>query len=509
MTVRSSSPFQIIASHLRPSYALERVPQIYDKLGSTLQEQAQTLASLILPGNDYQKERQDRQEIFEYIVLFLHRSTFQAPLNSFIGKGQNLAKRPYLAPTGFRTTNPDGEELPDFFYFAEQYRWDTYFHNVLLKLIGFSDVATGQLLNLVDVFNQYQRIPNALTTEFLSHPQPPMEALSAHQLCASDQKKPSWFSPLMHTVEAELFTEWWDFKSGKVYPRQTQEFVSQFGPYLSRYVSIHMHPLLVGCQDGKDHSWINAYYGEYYLPVQLNCLLLKNVELLTNFYTTDQPDAEKAQFYQTAQEEMRSRMQELFWVESGRWRGFRNYSIGTSEIPAGPILYGDLSAEIFPLLVGLATPEQAHITLENLQRFYEGDIGLASTSPQLRAGGSIPDSPTGYEFQWELNAWPPMMMLAVEGLQNYSQNPGDAFDSYAQKLQKQWVQWIEQEFMSSKNDPTHHGQPAMHEKAPYTSSMEVKPGYYGNLRGFGWTVASYLTFLRNLGQQKVLTEFSE
>ncbi|MCD8485154.1 hypothetical protein LRY65_05285 [Candidatus Woesebacteria bacterium] len=497
----SQSAIQTIATEFRPPITLQRQPQVYSLLGETLEDQAKTIAKEVIAPEVFSEVWPEKREIYEYIALFLRHSTFTAPVNGEIGKGRNLAKRAYLAPTGFRTTNQDGEELPDFFYFAEQYRWDTFFHNQLFTLIGMNEMAIDQLLNLVDVFYMFSRIPNALTTEFLSHPQPPIEALSARDLLENGASAGEWYDTVMNVVEAELYTEWWDYRSGRVYPRQNQDFMDRFGPYLSRYVSIHMHPLIVGCQDGKDHNWISAYYGENYIPVQLNCLLWANVRELARYYREYRPNPGKAELYETIQQELAQQMQQLFWVNNGRWRGFRNYSLGTTLIHEGPILYGDLAAEIFPLYVGLATREQAEITLANLKEHYEGDIGLAATSPSLREDGSIPRAPEGFVYQWEYNAWPPLMILAVEALEKYSQSPDDDFATYASSLRLRWIQAIEHEFLATKNSDAFHGEPAMHEKYPYSTHIEVKPGFYGNLRGFGWTVASYLQFVHQEAQR--------
>jgi neutral trehalase len=110
-------------------------------------------------------------------------------------------------------------------------------------------------MNLVEVFKKYGRIPNALTTEFLSHPQPPFEALAAADfregeggVHVGDQGKwGEWYDEVMKTVEEELFTEWWDHGSGRIHPRQDTEFYKMYKPYMTRYVSVHFHPLLVGC----------------------------------------------------------------------------------------------------------------------------------------------------------------------------------------------------------------------------------------------------------------------
>jgi neutral trehalase len=198
------------------------------------------------------------------------------------------------------------------------------------------------------------------------------------------------------------------------------------------------------------------------------------------------------------------------WVEPGKFEkcpidtrrhhGFRNYAWKTEQ----PIAYGDLSAEVFPLFVGLATLDQAIRTMKNLKRYYEGDIGLASTSLMLRIGGPLASEPLGWtadKCQWEVNAWPPLMMIAIEGLRRYGDkesNPDipdehrSAFTEYAQELEKKWVAWLESYFKKHKR---------FSEKTPFDSAVPLSEGFYGNLPGFGWTIASYVTCLQRLAKE--------
>lgn len=463
-------------------------PELYQFLGETVIEQAMTMAERVIPGDieAAQAARTTRREIFEYIAHYFHRSTLKLDYLAPIGKGLNLAHRPFLTPSG-----PAGGEE---FTFAEQYRWDTYFQNRALILIGAYDIARDQLLNLVDAFDTFGRIPNALTTDFLSHPQPPLEAMAVYDLLQASYTVDEWSHAMMRVVGQDLVQEWWDYRTGKKNPRQSADFVATYGHHLTRYTSIHFHPLLASCQDGKDHNWINAYYGENYLPVQLNAILYANLGYLADYQQNHLGNSELAATYRELQAALRADFQHYFWVDAGKWRGFRNYSI--EKDATGKILYGDLAAEIFPLFVGIATPEQAEVTRQNLWDYYRGDYGLAATSEELRAGGSLETAPPGWEFQWELNCWSPLMLIAVEGLLRYSESNDDLFFRDATTYQENWLRWAENEFWNA--PPTERG---FHEKGPYDSHVQVEPGFYGVLQGFGWTIATYLTFLHRLAQQ--------
>lgn len=456
----------------------EHRPELFDFLGKTQKERSINLASRIIPGESEELEsaRSSRAEIFDYIVSFWERSLLSAPYLADIGYGLNLAKRPYLTPSG----PAEGEH----FTFAEQYRWDTYFQNRGLIIAGGSELAIDQLLNFADVFHDYKRVPNALTTVFLSHAQPPLEAISVFDLLDNGVKPGDWAQKIMRMVEYDLLTEWWDFDTGKMHKRQVLPTVEKYG-LLTRYTRMHFHPLLSGCEDGKDHNWISATYGSNYLPVQINAIIYGLLNSLVRYFEDENlgNSQEKAKIYKQYKDELYKDFQKFFWCEDGKWTGFRNYSI--YESGEGPIKYGDLAAEIWPLFSGLATQEQAEITKNNLEKYYAGEYGLATTSLELREGGSLPEEPQGgWTFQWEYpNCWPPLMYVAVEGLKKYG------YVKEATAYEKRWVNYVEAEFKEIKG---------FAEKYPFSAQVPVHEGYYGNIHGFGWTIGVYLHFINDL-----------
>lgn len=465
---------------LRPDHR----PELFDFLGETHEERSKTLAERVIPGDDKKTMtlRNSRKDIFDYIIGFWERSLLSAPYLADIGYGLNLAKRPYLTPSG----PAEGEN----FTFAEQYRWDTYFQNRGLNIAGGYELAIDQLLNFADVFHDYKRVPNALTTVFLSHAQPPLEAISVFDLLDSGVKPGDWTQKIMRMVEYDLLTEWWDFDTGKMHKRQVLPTVEKYG-LLTRYTRMHFHPLLSGCEDGKDHNWISSTYGCNYLPVQLNAIIYGLLNCLVRYFSDENlgNSQEKAILYKKYQDQFYKDFQKFFWHSEGKWQGFRNYSI--YESGEGPILYGDLAAEIWPLFMGIATPEQAEVTKHNLEKYYAGEYGLATTSLELREGSTIPEEPQGgWTFQWEYpNCWPPLMYIAYEGLKKYG------YEKEAIEYAQRWVKYVEKEFHII------HG---FAEKYPFSSKVPVHEGYYGNVHGFGWTIGVYLHFINDLSKRGAL-----
>jgi neutral trehalase len=88
------------------------------------------------------------------------------------------------------------------------------------------------------------------------------------------------------------------------------------------------------------------------------------------------------------------------------------------------------------------------------------------------------------------------MQIAFQALDRYGQREA-AFREFSLRLKRQWVDWHEEEFARSGT---------LHEKAPYTRGQVIDEGFYGNLPGFGWTVAAYLTALHDLARAGRLGE---
>jgi neutral trehalase len=481
------------------------MPELFDYLGAGEKQQTESLAQLVVPDINHrggnESLRNERADIFRYLRTFLLSSINQPNDGIYTEKGFGLSKRPFMMPTGMTQSWLTGKEpVTGEFRFGEQYRWDSWPYVKLLNLLNARHIARDQIMNLVDVQQRFHRIPNALTTDFLSHPQPPLEAyMILDQLKAGDADD-GWVRQAWKAVRNDLLLEWFDSNSGRVNPRQYEPIVKKFQTKLARYVSVHFHSCLVGCQAGTDHTILTAEYGEEFLPVQLNCLLYGECQELSEYYH-DIGDERQSQKFKEQAEYIKSEMNRLMWVKDGEWAGFRNFSIVDSKAEklhggirvTGKIRTDDLTAEIFPLFTGLADPEQAYVILDNLKR-YQGDIGLATTVH--RPGDQLDMGIKKYwNLQWEQNAWPPLMMIVVDGLNRYAEKLHDnKFHEFAVELQINWVKALEHSF----RNPPKGNMPCFYEKMPYDSHQILESSYYGNLPGFGWTLSSYAVFLNNL-----------
>ena len=478
-----------------------------------IMHRADNLAKRVIPGDSPSaiEARAERQNIFEYIVEFWKLSTIQLDVGQNTGAGLNLAPRPFVTPTG---------ELPDSEYqFNEQYDWDTYFQNLALLRAGGKFLALGQLQNQVDVFALIGLIPNALTTKFTDHSQPPMQGLAAKDLL--DELGPGeWYGKIMETMEQDLWDNWLDAGSGvkdarQVIVRKTTEVpengvrdltnVFQENPLLTRHKNIHGDPYLVGCEDGKDHYEITRFFGEHYLPVQLNAILHGHLEMIQDYYAnfiTYNPTATpialhkaevKAGQYEVLVGEHAEQFRRVFWESEGEWQGYRNYALPGNKFDGkeGRIKFDDLSTEVFALAFGLANEEEALITRNNIINHYGGDQGLSATGKDDRPGKIMFDTLMQQEiedFQWRKpNCWPPEIEMAATGYDRYG------FHAQATDLRSCWVKAQEALFYKTG---------FFHEKSVFDSSYDhVNPGIYGNIKGgFGWTIGVYLKSLQELAK---------
>lgn len=322
-------------------------------------------------------------------------------------------------------------------------------------------------MNLIDVFISFGKIPNALNTVFLSHSQPPLDFLGVKYLIDKKLLNRKLEKKIIYVIEKELFWEWLDLFLDKEAPRQNYNLVKEYG-FLTRYMNIHFDPFLASCEDGKDHNWISIKYGCFYFSVQLNSIIYGILVFFEDYY--QRKDEKRSNLYSEIKKIFYNSFQKLFWVEKHGWNGFKNYSILEKE--KGSILYGDLSAEVFPLFFGLVTKDKVEIVKENLKNHYKGDIGLAATSLILRKKGSIKEEPyKNISYQWEYpNCWPPLMYFAVEGLKRYH------FLNEALEYEFNFVNYLELNFKEKG---------CFFEKYPYLQNNFIEKGFYGNLPGFG------------------------
>ena len=97
---------------------------------------------------------------------------------------------------------------------------------------------------------------------------------------------------------------------------------------------------------------------------------------------------------------------------------------------------GDLvsCAALFPLVAGLATPQQAERVVRKMREVLEYDHGLATCEKRAH----------GFAYQWDYpNAWPPLQWIAIEALDRYG------FKQDARRIAEKYVRTVVRNFQKT------------------------------------------------------------
>jgi len=504
----------VVMQQILSDQGIEPDTEAYQSAERKLQQNTrqEVLATRVMGGSpETQAARENRRPEMEYVVSFLQEATNKVELFALTQTGANLAKDPFVSPT---KSDPENETDGEKGYFSiEQYRWDDALIIKMLLAAGGFDLAKGGFENHTNVRARFHRGPNALTSGFLSHAQPPLEALTARDIFdqwprEEDESHPAealqWYGVAMRSIEQDLWTEWLDAGTGRKGERQKSlpDFASDGMPnLLTRHNNIHDENAntLPGSEDGMDHYEIPRMFGAKHMPPQQNAILhghLKDISGFYRDYESYHPDANaselewantKADQYEQLTAEHKKQFDDAFWVSYGEWKGYRNRALEGNKqgIDEGPIKFDDLSAEVFPLAFGIADEDQARVIKDNILDHYLGDQGLASTNPNHddRPDDRLDISKYEEEFdddQWrKQNCWPPLVYMAITGLEKYG------YTEEANQILDTWMATQEQLFKDSG---------FFHEKSSYDSSYTtVKNGVYPPIEdGFAWTIGLYL-----------------
>lgn len=211
-------------------------------------------------------------------------------------------------------------------------------------------------------------------------------------------------------------------------------------------------------ESGFDPSMYMGYFGLETLdinPVCLNALLCDHFGRLAGFYD-ELGQADAAAVWRQESERLAKAIRMRMWDETdGLFYGINNRT--------GSFHKFKFLTSFYPLMAGIATPEQAARVRDNLALF-ERDHGVMTTAQE-----------TG--CQWDApNMWAPLLDFAIEGLQNYG------FMEDAQRISMKFLHTV---------DTVHSETGAVYEKYNALSGSSkingVNVGYQENVIGFGWT----------------------
>jgi alpha,alpha-trehalase len=369
---------------------------------------------------------------------------------------------PYMVPTN---------ESVGGFTFNEQYYWDSYF--MFLGLLGteYEHFILGMTKNLAHLFQRWGVIPNANRAYFTSRSQPPFftrmiwlcyEILKRKQDPGADD----FLREMMLVAEEEHEQVWLGTQMPHI------RLVHQG---LSRYWDINAGSNHIVCESGWDlttrcdfsRTWPTC------LPVCLNSILyFREIDMSRAFASLGSHEASRR--WSTAAAKRCQTMTELMWDPEQEI--FLDYDFKKEARNPEPSL-----ACFYPLWAGLATPQQAKVTVNRWLPQFERAGGLATTLEEA------------VECNWAYPiGWAPLQWLVVQGLDRYG------FHDHANRIREKWCALVAAVLKDTG---------LMWEKYDVASiSAKTESGLYGQLPGFGWTCAIFKNFADVLSSGRVSSD---
>ena len=369
--------------------------------------------------------------------------------------------------------------------FREVYYWDSYFTMLGLEADGLNGIATDMLKNFAYEIDKYGHIPNGNRSYYLSRSQPPFFSLMIDLIAQHNGR--DTYTTYLPELQAEY--DYWMQGENDVLPGHAARNVVRLldGTVLNRYWDERAAPrdesyaedvktalsssrqanvvwrnLRAGAESGWDFSsrWLadgktlGTIRTLALLPPDLNSLLAHLEATLSEAYLLN-GDTEHAAAYARRAQTRTDAIRRLMW--DPRDGVFTDYLWRE-----GKTTRSVTAATLYPLFLGLASPEEA----QSVAGVVDGTL--------LQPGGLATTTVTTGQ-QWDApNGWAPLQWIAVIGLRNYDQA------ALAQEVATRWV---------AKTIAGYQQQAKLVEKYNVTTTGgdAGSGGEYTTQIGFGWT----------------------
>lgn len=374
--------------------------------------------------------------------------------------------------------------------FGEIYYWDSYFTMLGLKASGLGLLLENMADNFSYLIQSVGYIPNGNRTYFLGRSQPPFYALMIQLLAevkgkdilpgylpALEAEYAFWmkgFNELrekntaqlrvVKMQDGEILNRYWD-EHDTARPESYREDV-ELTTHSSQPASQLFRHLRAGAESGwdyssrwfKDQSSFSTIHTTSIIPVDLNCLLVRLEETISEAFAVA-CNLEKSSVYLQLAEKRKLALHKYCWSSLENF--YVDYDWEENQQKQSLTLAG-----VVPLFCNIATQEQAEKAANILEENF------------LKPGGLVT---TLYETsqQWDApNGWAPLQWMGVAGLRNYGQ------DILAMEVAKRWL---------ALNDKVFAATGKMMEKYNVEDlSKDAGGGEYSSQDGFGWTNGVYL-----------------
>ncbi|MET0265007.1 MAG: alpha,alpha-trehalase TreF [Duganella sp.] len=416
---------------------------------------------------------------------------FELPAPAAISLRQHIASlwpvltRPPLTPPPWSSALP----LPASYVvpggrFREIYYWDSYFTMLGLRADHRSDLVDSMLTGFTSLIERYGHIPNGTRTYYLSRSQPPFfaamaqlkplgdAAQDARLLAALKREHAFWMRGLaclpkrgpgacervVRLADGTVLNRYWD---GKNTPRDEAVQPDLDTARDSRRPAPEVYrDLRAAAESGWDFSsrWqidpqrLSSVQTTAILPVDLNSLLYQ-LEGEVARRCAAASDSDCAAEFGRAQATRAAAVQQYFWLAAEQ--RYADYDIGKRQ-PTSVLS----AATLFPLWVGIATPDQARAVATTTRAHLLASGGLRTT---LQRTGQQWDAPNG---------WAPLQWIAIDGLERYGHG------QLAREIAQRWVLTVHRTWVETGK---------LLEKYDVEERKSGGGGEYPTQDGFGWT----------------------
>jgi alpha,alpha-trehalase len=424
--------------------------------------------------------------------------------------------------------------------FNEMYGWDSYFIIRGLLRSGRLELARGMVDNFFFEIEHYGAMLNANRTYYLTRSQPPFLSSMFVDVYSALQKSghtdPAWLAKAyadlnkdyeMWNREPHLagdtgLSRYYDFGEGppaeaaqdesgfyrKVatyfffHPERADDYIIESQPgagqkpvagssYTLQVCGVSNTMARADCEKRSEFQLSSDYYKgdrsmresgfdvssrfgpfgaatHHYVPVCLNSLLYKTEKDLEQISRWLGRDADAIAWNQRAAKR-KQLITKYLWDDTAGF--FFDYNLSTAKLSS--YRYATV---LYPLWVGLATPEQAKRVVKNV---------LAFEKP-----GGLPMSTEESGAQWDLPyGWGNIEMLSVEGLRRYG------FDHDADRISYEFLSMVAENFRRDGYIVEKYN------VVTRSSDAHAALGYNMNVVGFGWTNAAFLELLHGLPKE--------
>ena len=364
--------------------------------------------------------------------------------------------------------------------FQEMFYWDTYFTNRGHITVGNVEQAKNNVDNLIYLAKRFGFVLNASRKEFLNNSQPPFLSDAVREVYAVTGER-EWLKGAYEAIEIE-YKFWMEHRTDEtglahydaVMPlpdwqieRGADILIERLGytPDLDREI-IARGLFSVG-ESGWDITPRFTYRTYDYIAIDLNCLIF-SMEKNMAYFATELGLTSDAEMWEARAGIRAQKCRELLRADDGI---FYDYDKLTQRIK--PLYH---AASLYPLYFGMATKEEAEAVVKVLLPHIMTRWGVLTCDRSDERGS----------FQWGYpNGWPPLQMIAVNGLLRYG------YREEALAIADGFVRTIEHSF-----DETGH----IWEKYNVVEGNANAAAEYETPTMLGWTYGAYTEFKKLLGR---------